>query len=209
MARYTGPVCRHCRTEGTKLYLKGERCNTEKCAFERKAYGPGVHGANTRRKLTEYGRQLREKQKVKRTYGMMENQFLRLFKAADKKKGVTSDTFFSSLELRLDNVVYRMGFARSRNEARQVVSHNHVLVNGKRMNVPSASMKVGDEISIKEKSQPMALFTDAAEQVSKRVALPWVEVDNKKFVGKITANPTREDIQMAVQDRLIVELYNK
>lgn len=210
MARYIGSVCRFCRREGAKLYLKGERCYTEKCAFERKAYAPGMHGAAGKRaKISEYGTQLREKQKVRRSYGLMEKQFRSLFEAASNKKGVTSETFFRSLELRLDNVVYRMGFARSRNEARQLVRHNHILVNGKRLNIPSASIKVGDEISIPEKSQKIKTFESAKEVYASRVPLNWFEVDHSKFSGKIVSAPNREDIQMPVTDRLIVELYSK
>jgi small subunit ribosomal protein S4 len=160
-------------------------------------------------KRSEYGQQLREKQKVKCSYGMMEKQFHNLFVAADKAKGVTADNFFKALELRLDNVVFRMGLGRSRSEARQLVRHNHVLVNGKRLNIPSAKMKIGDEISIKEKSRANTSFELAGELYSKRVALPWFEVDHTKLSGKLTADPTRDDIQMVVKDRLIVELYSK
>lgn len=209
MARYTGPVCRHCRREGSKLFLKGDRCYSDKCSFERKAFAPGMHGASKKGKLSEYGMQLREKQKVRRVYGLMEKQFRNAFSKANTAKGVTAENFFRSLELRLDNVVFRMGFARSRNESRQIVSHNHILVNGKRVNIPSALVKVGDEVSVTSKSHAAPMFALAGELYSKRVALPWFNVDHSKFSGKITANPTRDDIQMAVRDRLIVELYNK
>jgi small subunit ribosomal protein S4 len=168
-----------------------------------------MHGANKKGKLSEYGMQLREKQKVRRVYGLMERQFRNTFEKANVSKGVTSENFFRSLEMRLDNVVFRMGFARSRNESRQVVSHNHVLVNGKRVNIPSAQVKVGDEVSIVGKSQSAPLFALATELYSKRVALPWFNVDHAKFSGKITGTPTRDDIQMPVRERLIVELYNK
>lgn len=209
MARYTGPVCRHCRREGSKLYLKGDRCYSDKCSFERKPMAPGMTAASKRSKQTEYGTQLREKQKVRRVYGMLEKQFHTAFAKADKRKGITSENFFSSLELRLDNVVYRMGFARSRNEARQLVSHKHVLINGKRVNIPSALVSVGDEVTIKEKSKTNPARELSSDLYSKRVALHWFDVDHTKLSGKITAMPTREDIQLAVKDRLIVELYSK
>ena len=199
-------VCRHCRREGSKLYLKGERCYSDKCSFERKPMPPGMTASQRRGKQTEYGNQLREKQKVKRVYGMMEKQFRSLFASSDKRKGITSENFFNSLELRLDNVVYRMGFARSRNEARQLVSHKHILVNGKRCNIPSAVVSVGDEVTVKEKSRTNTGRELSAELYGKRVALPWFDVDHTKLSGKITAQPTREDIQLAVKDRLIVEL---
>jgi len=209
VARYTGPVCRLCRREGSKLYLKGERCYSDKCSFERKPATPGVQGMGRRVKKSEYGLQLREKQKVKCSYGLLEKQFHNQFVAADKAKGVTSENFFRGLELRLDNVVYRMGFGRSRNESRQLVRHNHIHVNGKRLNIPSAKVKIGDEVTVKDKSRTMVGFELAAELYGKRVPLPWFDVDHTKLSGKVTANPTRDDIQMAVKDRLIVELYSK
>ena len=210
MARYTGPSCRVCRREGTKLYLKGERCYSEKCAVDRKNYAPGMHGAETKKnKLSEFGQQLREKQKVRRTYGLMERQFRTTFEKAASKKGVTSENFFSALELRLDNVVYRMGLARSRNEARQVVRHNHVLVNQKRVNIPSLQVKIGDVVELVDKSKSKAMFELSKDLYNKKSQLAWFEIDHTKFTGKVTALPTREDIQMPVKDRLIVELYSK
>lgn len=210
MARYTGAVCRICRREGNKLYLKGERCYTEKCAIDRRNYAPGMQGAEGKKgKLSEYGQQLREKQKVRRTYGLMERQFRTLFKKAAQKKGVTSENFFRDLELRLDNVIYRMGLARSRNEARQVVRHNHVIVNNKRVNIPSMQIKVGDEVQIAEKSKNKVIFEQSKELYGKKAQLGWFEVDHSKQSGKIIALPMREDIQMPVKDRLIVELYSK
>ena len=208
MARYTGPVCRICRREGVKLFLKGERCLTDRCAFERKGYAPGQHGQR-RSKTSEYCGQLREKQKVRRAYGLLERQFRNEFARSAQERGVTAELFFRKLETRLDNVVFRMGFARSRNEARQVVRHNHILINGKRCNIPSAKVKVGDEVSVSSKSQKSAMFGLASELYGKRAALPWFEVDHSKFTGKITALPTRDDIQMPVKERLIVELYSK
>lgn len=209
MARYTGPSCRFCRREGQKLFLKGERCFTDKCAVERRAYAPGQHGPLRRAKLSEYGTQLREKQKVRRSYGMLEKQFRNLFQEAEKIRGVTAEIFFKNLELRADNVVFRMGFARSRNEARQIVRHNHVVVNGKRMNIPSARIKVGDTVAIADKSQQISTFKLAEEHYNKRPALNWIEVDSAKLTGKVVSEPTRDDIQMPVKERLIVELYSK
>ncbi|MBP9708555.1 MAG: 30S ribosomal protein S4 [Oligoflexales bacterium] len=209
MARYTGPVCRFCRREGQKLFLKGERCHTDKCGVERRAFPPGQHGAARKSKLSEYGTQLREKQKVRRVYGVLERQFRKFFKEAERIRGVTSEIFFRNLELRADNVVFRMGFARSRQEARQIVRHNHILVNGKRMNIPSARIEVGDSVTICPKSQNMALFKLAEEHYKKRPVLNWLNVDAPKFAGKVVAAPTRDDIQLAVKERLIVELYSK
>ena len=181
---------------------------TDRCAIERKGYAPGQHGQK-RGKVSEFGTQLREKQKVKRVYGMMEKQFRLTFEKAVAERGVSSDIFFRRLELRLDNVVYRMGFARSRGEARQVVRHNHILVNGHRCNIPSAQMAIGDEVTVAPKSQQVAKFTASADVFAKRAALPWFQVDHAKHVGKVTANPTRDDIHLPVKERLIVELYSK
>ncbi len=208
MARYNGPVCRHCRREGEKLFLKGERCLTDRCAFERRGYAPGQHGQQ-RTKLSEFGVQLREKQKVRRVYGLLERPMRNVFKRSIKERGVTSDIFFRNLELRLDNVVFRMGFGRSRQEAKQVVRHNHILVNGSRCNIPSAKLKIGDIVSVVESSMKQGKFQLAAELAAKRPALPWVQVDAAKFTGKVIAAPTRADIHMNVKERLIVELYNK
>ena len=208
MARYNGPVCRHCRREGEKLFLKGERCLTDRCAFERRGYAPGQHGQQ-RTKLSEFGVQLREKQKVRRVYGLLERPMRNVFKRSIKERGVTSDIFFRNLELRLDNVVFRMGFGRSRQEAKQVVRHNHILVNGSRCNIPSAKLKVGDVVSVVESSTKQGKFQLASELAAKRPTLPWVQVDATKFTGKVIAAPTRADIHMNVKERLIVELYNK
>lgn len=208
MAKYNGPVCRLCRREGQKLFLKGERCITDKCSYERREYGPGMHGQR-RAKFSEYGTQLREKQKVKRVYGMTEKPFRNLFGKASKERGITSDTFFTKLEKRLDSVIFRMGFARTRQEAKQVVRHNHVLVNGKRLNIPSASVRVGDIISLAEKSKNKTLFESADLLYQKKPTLAWMEVDQKKKEGKVIAEPTRDDIGLAVKERLIVELYSK
>lgn len=208
MAQYHGPVCRFCRRENQKLFLKGERCLTDRCSFERRAYAPGQHGQK-RGKLSEFGQQLREKQKVRRVYGLTEKSMRIQFDKAAAQRGVASDIFFRNLEQRLDNVIYRMGFARSRTEARQIVRHNHILVNGKRVNMPGASMSVGDVITISEKSRQMGVFPLSAELFNKRAAIPWIEVDHKGFSGKVTGVPTRDDIHLNVKERMIVELYNK
>lgn len=208
MAKYNGPVCRFCRREGMKLYLKGERCLTDKCSFDRKNYAPGQHGQR-RTKLSEYGLQLREKQKVRRVYGMLEKPFRSLFDKAAKKRGVTSEMFFRMLELRLDNVVYRMGFAGSRQEAKQVVRHNHILVNGKKFNIPSGQLKVGDVVTVSEKFKKNPRLGAVADLYAKRPPLPWIDVDHTKHTGKVIALPQRDDIQLNVKERLIVELYSK
>jgi small subunit ribosomal protein S4 len=208
VAKYNGPVCRFCRREGQKLFLKGERCLTDKCAFDRRGYAPGQHGQK-RGKASEFGIQLREKQKVRRVYGMTEVPFRNSFAKAAAEHGITSDIFFRRLEMRLDNVVYRMGFAASRQDAKQVVRHNHILVNGKRMNIPSAVLRMGDVVTVAEKSRKMSRFAVAIDLYKKRAALPWTEVDSDKLTGKIIALPTRADVQLNVKERLIVELYNK
>jgi small subunit ribosomal protein S4 len=208
VAKYNGPVCRFCRRESMKLFLKGERCYSEKCSFDRRAHAPGQHGLK-RGKLSEFGLQLREKQKVRRVYGIFERPFRNIFKRAEKQRGVTSEVFFQNLELRLDNVVFRMGFASSRQDAKQAVRHNHILVNGKRVNIPSATLEVGDEVAVVPKSLKVARFTLAGDLFTKRPALGWVQVDHSKFVGKVIALPKRDDIQLNVKERLIVELYNK
>jgi small subunit ribosomal protein S4 len=181
---------------------------TEKCAIDRRGHPPGQHGQR-RSKLSEFGGQLREKQKVKRVYGMLEKQFRLTFQKSIAERGVTSDIFFRNLEMRLDNVVYRMGFARSRSEARQTVRHNHIMVNGKRCNIPSATMKVGDEVTVAGKSAKQGKFQASAELHARRATLPWFQVDHARGSGKVTAAPTREDVHLPVKERLIVELYSK
>lgn len=208
MAKYNGPVCRLCRREGAKLFLKGERCYTDKCSIERRAYAPGQHGQR-KSKLSEFGTQMREKQKVRRVYGIMERPFRLIFSRAMQERGVTSVIFFRRLEMRLDNVVFRMGFARSRQEAKQVVRHNHILVNGKRVNIPSAATAVGDVVTLAPKSVGKVTFVAADNLYQKRPTLPWFEVDRAKNAGKIVAEPTLDDIGLAVKERLIVELYSK
>lgn len=209
MARYSGPVCRLCRREGLKLFLKGERCYTEKCAYERRSYVPGMHGQARRSKVSEYGRQLREKQKVKRMYGLVEKQFRAYYRQAAKRDGVTGENLLRYLERRLDNAVYRLGFAVSRAEARQIVRHNHILVNGRRCNIPSAQVRVGDVIEVREKSREQARLVEAVESVDRRGVPAWLEVDGKNFKGKITSLPQRADITAPIEERLIVELYSK
>ena len=206
MARYTGPSCKLCRREGVKLYLKGDRCYSDKCAIVRRAYAPGQHG-QSRKKLTNYGIQLREKQKARRFYGVLESQFKKYYVMADKKKGITGETLLNLLETRIDNVVFRMGLAFSRKEARQLVRHNHFNVNGARVNIPSFQVSVGDVISVKEKSRSSEKFKAIAEVATN---LPkWLTVDKDKLEGQMVALPQREDIDIPVNETLIVELYSK
>jgi small subunit ribosomal protein S4 len=207
MARYTGPVCRLCRREGQKLYLKGDKCYTDKCPVSRRSYAPGQHG-QSRSKDTEYGMQLREKQKVRRFYGIQENQMRTYFRLADKMQGITGENLLKILELRLDNVVYRMGFASSRKEARQLVRHGHFIVNGQKANIPSILMKVGDVVEVKEKSRNSVKFKELVEN-HKGNTVRWLEVNPEEYKGRIVAEPTREDIDIPVEEHLIVELYSK
>jgi len=208
LARYTKSVCRLCRRENLKLFLKGERCYTEKCAIERRNYPPGQHGQN-RRKFSDYGSQLREKQKVKRLYGILENQFRNTFKEADRRKGITGEILLSLLERRLDNAVYRLGFANSRNEARQLVKHSHFLVNQTKVNIPSYLVKPGDIIQLREKSKKVVRILESLEGVARRGVPQWLELDKEQLKGSVKALPTREDITIPIQEKLIVELYSK
>lgn len=208
MARYTDAVCRLCRREGQKLFLKGERCFSDKCAVSRRPYAPGQHGQR-RSKQSEYGLQLREKQKAKRIYGVLETQFRNYFAQADRKTGITGENLLQLLELRLDNVVYRAGFGRSRTEARQVVRHNHIEVNGKRVNIPSYQVKPGDVITVREKSQGIQRFKDIFETTESRIISEWLEADAENYTIKVVDVPTREQIDVQVQETLIVELYSK
>jgi len=208
LARYRGSVCRLCRGEGIKLFLKGDRCYSDKCAFERRGYAPGEHG-QLRRKKSDYGVQLREKQKLKRMAGLLEKQFRSYFEKADRQKGVTGTNLLLLLERRMDNMVYRMGFANSRTEARQLVRHNHFLVNGKKVNIPSYLVKVGDAIQVKEKSRKVASILDAVETVARRGVPQWLEVDKDNYVGTVKALPTREELTMPIQEQLVVEFYSK
>ena len=207
MARYTGPVCRLCRREGVKLYLKGEKCFTDKCPVSRRAYPPGQHGQG-RRKLSEYGVQLREKQKARRTYGVMEGQFARYFGKAAQKKGVTGEVLLQLLERRLDNVVYRMGLASSRAEARQLVRHNHFAVNGRRVNIPSYSVKPGDVVRVRDGSREKTRFKEMAQPQARGIPA-WLEVQADKLEGTIVRLPNRDEIDAPVQEQLIVEWYSR
>ncbi|HIC86265.1 MAG TPA: 30S ribosomal protein S4 [Desulfobacterales bacterium] len=209
MARYRGSVCRLCRRENLKLFLKGDRCYSDKCAFERRAYPPGQHGQRRGGKYSDYRLQLREKQKVKRIYGVLEKQFRGYYRRAERQKGITGTNLLLLLERRLDNVVYRMGFASSRNQARQLVRHNHFLVNGKKVNIPSYSVKPGDVIEVREKSRNVAPILEAMETVVRRGIPNWLEVDKERFRGVFKALPSREDLTMPIQEQLIVELYSK
>ena len=208
MARYTEAVCRLCRREDMKLYLKGDRCYTNKCAIDRRGYAPGQHGQR-KHKQTEYGMQLREKQKAKRIYGVLESQFRKYYDMAVKKKGVTGNNLLQILETRLDNVVYRLGFAASRKEARQLVLHEHFTVNGKKVNIPSYLIEVGDVIQLKDKSKKSDKFKAVVESTSSKIVPKWLEVDVDKFEGKVIVLPEREDIDLEIQDHLIVELYSR
>ena len=211
MARYTGPVCRLCRREGTKLFLKGTRCLTEKCAVERRAYAPGQHGQSTgrRRKASEYAKQLREKQKVKRIYGLSERQFRNIFERALKEPGVTGEALLVALESWLDNLVYRMGFATSRKQARQLVRHRHIQVNGHVVDIPSYVVLPGNEVKVVDASREMLQVKVALEQFGRGQPVSWIQVDTDKVLGRMTERPTRDAIPIAAQEQLIVELYSK
>ncbi len=208
MARYRDAVCRLCRREKMKLNLKGERCFTDKCAIERRNYPPGQHGQG-RGKASEYGRQLREKQKVRRIYGVQEKQFRAYFQEADRLKGVTGENLLKILESRLDNMVYRMGYAGSRNEARQLVRHGHFTVNGKKVNIPSFLTKAGDIVAVRENSKKIPAIVSAQEGVGSRGVPGWLEIDAKNFTCTIKELPKREEITMPIEEHLIVELYSK
>ncbi|MBE6642957.1 MAG: 30S ribosomal protein S4 [Ruminococcaceae bacterium] len=208
MARYTGPACRLCRREGTKLFLKGERCLSDKCSVARRPAAPGQHGANAK-KLKEYGLQLREKQKARRYYGVLENQFKHYYELAAKQEGVTGENLLSLLERRFDNVVYRMGLAESRKEARQLVTHGHFAINGKKANVPSIIVKQGDVIALREGARASEKFKGLMEAMESNNAPKWLEVDNSAVSAKVIALPKREDIDFPFEEQLIVELYSK
>ena len=208
MARYRESACRLCRREGLKLFLKGDRCYSEKCAFERRGYAPGEHG-QMRKKHSDYGVQLRAKQKLKRMYGLMEKQFRGYFEKADRQKGITGTNLLLFLERRLDNMVFRMGFANSRTEARQLVRHNHFLVSGKPVNIPSYQLQVGDEVQVREGSRKVERILDAMESIARRGIPQWLELDKENYRGILKVLPTREELIMPVQEQLVVELYSK
>ena len=209
MARYTGPVCRLCRRENTKLYLKGERCYTDKCAFERRAFAPGQHGQGKNKKISEYGMQLREKQKARRIYGVLEGQFEAYFDKAERQKGVTGENLLVLLERRLDNVVFRLGMASSRTEARQLVRHGHFLVNGKRVDIPSFLVKVGDVVVPAEKSKESPKFKEIIETLGQKTVPAWLELDAAATTGRVARYPHRDEIDIPVQEQMIVELYSR
>ena len=208
MARYTGPVCRLCRREGVKLFLKGDRCYSEKCEFEKRAYAPGQHGQR-RSKQSEYGIQLREKQKARRIYGIGEGQFRKYFKEADRRKGVTGENLIVQLEQRFDNIVFRAGFADSRSQARQFVRHNHFKVNGKKANIPSMLLKVGDVIQLKEGSKKSVVIKTIVDKLGQRNLPEWLNLDAENLAVKIVALPARENVDIPVSEQLIVELYSR
>ena len=208
MARYTDSVCRLCRREGLKLFLKGERCYTDKCAIERRNYPPGEHGQG-RSKFSEYAVQLREKQKVKRMYGLMERQFRRYFHLAEAGKGITGEALLLLLEQRFDNMVYRMGFATSRAEARQLVRHGHFLVDGRKVDIPSYLLRPGQVVTVRERSRSVARILEALEQAERRGVPEWLEVQREAFSGRVKALPTRGDLTMPINEKLVVELYSK
>ena len=208
MARYTGSVCRQCRREGTKLFLKGDRCFSEKCAITKRHTPPGMHG-QSRRKQSEYGIQLREKQKVRRAYGILESQFRKYYDDAANMRGVTGENMLSLLERRLDNVAYRLGFGDSRPMARQLVTHGHVLVNGKKVDIASYQIKVGDVITIREKSADTEFFKELKEQGGKRTVPEWLAFDAENLTGKVLRFPERQDIDLTIEEHLIVEYYSR
>ena len=209
MARYVEATCRLCRRENLKLFLKGDRCYTDKCAYERRSYAPGQHGQRRSGKISDYGIQLREKQKVKRIYGILENQFHRYYTKGDRQKGITGTNLLILLERRLDNIVYRMGFATSRTQARQLVKHNHFHVNQRSVNIPSYQVRMGDGVEVKEKSREIPQISEAMETVVRRGVPSWIEVDKDGLKGALKALPRREDLTMPIQEQLIVEFYSK
>jgi len=209
LARNIGAACRRCRRENLKLYLKGDRCFSDKCSFERRAFGPGQHGQAKFKKQSDYAVQLREKQKVKSMYGMLEGQFRLFFEKAEQERGVTGENLLVMLERRLDNTIFRIGFASSRNQARQLVRHNHILVNGRKVNIPSFLVSVGDVITLKEKSRANTIINENFEAVIRRGVPSWLELDKDNYKATLKALPNREEVTMPIQERLIVELYSK
>lgn len=209
MARYRGAECRQCRREKLKLFLKGDRCYSDKCAFERRSFAPGQHGQARMRKVSDYAIQLREKQKVRRIYGMLEGQFRKYFEIAERIKGVTGENLLMLLESRLDNVIYRLGYANSRNQGRQLVRHNHIQVNGRKVNIPSFRVSINDVITLKEKSRSVGAINESLEAVVRRGVPSWLELDKENYKGTVKALPSRQEITMPIQEQLIVELYSK
>lgn len=209
MARYTGPVCRLCRREGMKLFLKGQRCYSGKCAIEKRNFVPGEHGRTMRTKTIGYGLQLREKQKVKRIYGVLENQFRRYFELAARRRGITGELLLQLLERRLDNLVYRLGFSSSRKQARQLVRHGHVRVNGRKLDIPSYHVNKGDEISVRPKDRDNVQLLASLEEVAGRGVPSWLSLDRENFKGQVLELPRRDEINIPIEESLIVELYSK
>ncbi|WP_337172913.1 30S ribosomal protein S4 [Gemmatimonas aurantiaca] len=211
MARYTGPSCRQCRREGTKLFLKGTKCFTEKCPVERRPYAPGQHGQATarRKKMSEYAKQLREKQKIKRIYGVSEKQFRNTFEKVATQGGITGHNLVAALETRLDNVVFRMGFAPSRKAARQLIRHRHIEVKGRLLDIPSYQVRPGEEVRVKQSSRELVLVQGAMEQASRGASLSWIAVDKESFSGRVLEKPQRQAVPLAAQEQLVVELYSK
>lgn len=209
MAKYTGPSCRMCRREGTKLYLKGNRCNTEKCSFERRKFAPGEHGQGFRKKVSDYGIHLREKQKARRIYGVLERQFRKYFKMAEKRSGITGEILLQILEQRLDNIVYRLGFAPSRSSARQLINHGHIKVDNRKVDIPSYLVKANQVISIAEASRSLQLIKEATEAATDVEKYEWLEVNHDNFSGKLISIPMKEQIPVDIDERLIVEYYSK
>jgi small subunit ribosomal protein S4 len=209
LANNRGSDCRICRRENVKLFLKGDRCYSDKCAFDRRSYPPGQHGERRGRKASDYGIQLREKQKIKRIYGLSEKQFHLFFERADHQKGITGTNLLVALERRLDNVVYRLGFANSRTQARQLVQHRHFTVNGRKVNIPSFQVKVGDAVEVRERSRKIQLIQDSLDAVVRRGIPQWLDLEKDNLKGKIKSLPVREDLTMPMQEQLVVELYSK
>ena len=211
MARYTGPSCRQCRREGAKLFLKGTKCFTEKCPVERRPYAPGQHGQATarRKKASEFSKQLREKQKIKRIYGISEKQFRNTFERVASQAGITGHNLLAALETRLDNVVYRMGFAPSRKAARQLIRHRHIEVKGRLLDIPSYQVRPGEEVRVKQSSRELVLVMSAMEQAARGASLSWIAVDKESFSGRVLEKPQRQSIPLAAQEQLVVELYSK
>ena len=209
MARYTGPVCKLCRREGVKLFLKGDRCMSSKCAIERRNTRPGQHGQGRARKQSGYALQLREKQKVRRTYGVLERQFRRHYQTAARRPGKTSENLLQTLELRLDNLVYRLGFADSRAQARQLVAHGHLQVNGRKTDIPSAVLKMGDEVAVRERSKGLEYFKARALLVSQKGVPAWLRLDVAGMAGRVQALPTRQELELPFDEALVVEYYQR
>ncbi len=209
LANHMGSDCRICRRENVKIFLKGDRCYSDKCAFDRRSYPPGEHGERRGRKISDYGIQLREKQKIKRIYGLSEKQFHLFFERADRQKGITGANLLVALERRLDNVVYRLGFSSSRTQARQLVQHSHFLVNGKKVNIPSLLVRVGDVVEVRERSRKIQLIQDSLDAVVRRGVPQWLDLEKDNLKGVIKSLPVREDLTMPMQEQLVVELYSK